>query len=369
MNHAPLLCPTRPPSFPRAGFHLASAGAILFSLFLTCMDVSASTSAATTPVGVFTVTIAAGTGTGATVSTVSFPLAIAAGFSGAMTGRITGVTASGLSNSAAGWTAGELSAAAAPCLIQITSGPALGRTFLLSTTTANTATTVTLNAEEAGLIDLTTLGIATGVETGDTYRILACDTISSVFGTPETTGVKAASAPDTADNIQILSEGTWLRYYYSSTYASWRRVGPDTAAANIPLRPDTLILYTRRGTTDMSIPLLGAASEITRRAIVRPGGITALASGWPVSGTLAGSALQSIPGWNAASDVAGADRVWILVSGAWLRYYYDGASWRRVGPNTVADTLVIPAGSGVLLDKITATASASTLVQSVPYDL
>jgi uncharacterized protein (TIGR02597 family) len=329
----------------------------------------ASTSLATAPVGVFTVAIAAGTGTGSALSTVSFPLSVRAGFSGAMAGRITGVTASTISNSSAGWAAGELSSAEAPCLLEITSGAAAGRTWLVSTAAANTASTVTLDAEESALVDLTTLGITTGETGGDTYRILACDTIASVFGSPETTGVLGGTSASSADYIQVLVQGAWLRYYYSTTYSSWRRVGVNTLADNIPLRPDTLILYSRLGSTAMSLPLFGDVPTVERQALIRPSGVTALATGWPLSTTLAASGIPSIAGWNAASTLAASDRIWLLVTGAWQRYYYNGSGWKRVGPNTASDAIAIPAGAGVLLEKISASTSASVLKQAVPYDL
>ncbi len=101
-----------------------------FLLCLALLGLSAVTVSAqsnTVPAGYFTVNIAAGLGTSGVISVVSFPLQATATASGQMVGQITGVTANTITNSNAGWTAGQLSVVATPYLIQFTSGTAQGR--------------------------------------------------------------------------------------------------------------------------------------------------------------------------------------------------------------------------------------------------
>jgi hypothetical protein len=334
---------------------------------LTLATASAQT-AYTVPEGYVTLTAAAGTGSARTLSVLSLPLLDVASATGQMTGRLTGVTATTFSNSSAGWTAGQLSTAATPYLLRITSGTAIGRTFLLSTSTANTATTVTLDATDAALTDLTTLGIVTG-GSGDTYQLIPCDTLSSVFGTPGTTGILGATSAAAADNIQLFVSGAWRQYYYNTTSNDWRRIGPNTASNNLALRPDSAVIYARLSATQLSLTLLGRVPATTRKSVVANSGVSFMAGGWPVDLTLATSGINSIPGWVSSTDVSAADTVQMLVSGAWRQYYHNGTNWRRIGPNTISDSVAITTGSGVIINKKGSATGTSLLTQSLPYSL
>jgi hypothetical protein len=322
--------------------------------------------------GVVPISVAAGTGTTTrTLSPISFPLLEDAVVAGQGRGRITGVTANTITNSDAGWTAGQLSTAATPCLIQITSGAAAGRVFLVSTSTASqsTATTLTIDSEEAGLVNLTTLGIVTGAS-GDTYRILACDTIGSIFGTPVDTGVLGSTDATTADNIQIMISGAWRQYYYRTTSpAGWVRIGFTSVNNNIPIRPDVLVLYNRLGNTPVNLTLLGSVPTSPRKSLVKNLGVTPMAGGWPVNLTLSSSSINTIPGWVSNTDPNVADNVQLLVSGAWRNYYHNGTNWVRVGFTSNSNTVSLNAGAGFLINKKGATAGTAVLAQPLPYNL
>lgn len=322
----------------------------------------------TVPEGVFTVNITAAAPNNSVITLLSLPLTGVATAAGQMAGRLTGVTANSLTNANAGWTAGSLSTAATPYCIRITSGVAEGYTFLISTSTANTATTVTVDAEEAGQVNLTTLGLVTGVN-GDTYEIITCDTIGSVFGTPQTTGILGGPTSTSADIVQMMVQGTWREYFYNTTLSRWARLGPGTASANVPIRPDTAIIYNRRGTTPLSITVAGRVPSSDRRAIVKSSGVTFLATNWPVDTTLLGSKIHLIPGWVTGTSYQTADIAQMFVSGTWREYYYNGTQWKRVGPGTVSDNVVIPAGTAVLLNRKGSATSVTALTQSLPYSL
>jgi len=317
------------------------------------------------PVGSVTIEVAVGSAAGRTISVVSLPLTGIASAAGAMKGTITAVTSSTLANSAAGWTAGELSSVASPHVIRITSGAAKGRTFLISTATPNTATTVTLDSEDLSLLSFADAGISVG----DSYEIIVCDTLGSVFGTPETTRVLGAANSSTADIIQVLVQGQYRQYYYNTTRNAWLRVGPETVSTNVPLRPDAAVIYSRAGQTPLQFTIGGPVPMIERKALVRNSGATLLANWWPVEITLGASGIAELPGWIKSTSAAAADTVQVNVGGAWRKYYHNGTQWLRVGPNTPSNDVVLNVGDGVLIGKQGSQAGAGTVQQNLPYNL
>jgi hypothetical protein len=339
---------------------LAASAAILFAA-LTNLPAQSVT---TTPVGAVTVNVAAGTGTAYATTALSFPLLDVPQASGQMVGQITGVTANTITNSNAGWQAGQLSTAAAPSLIQITSGQAQGRLLLISTSTANTATTVTLDAEEAAQVNLTSLGVVAG----DRYRIVACDTLSTLFGTPTSSGIRGGTAANLADQVQILVGGTWRKYYFNTSSNAWVLVGPNAPSNNIPIRPDTAVIYSRLANTPLTFNLTGEVNSVRRQAAVRNNGVTYLSTGWPVDLTLGTSKFNEIPGWRTSTNPANADSVQVLVSGTWRRYYHNGTQWLLAGPNAPSNGVVLQSGSAVMINRVGST-GFSTLAQDLPYTL
>jgi hypothetical protein len=303
------------------------------------------------------------------VTPLAIPLIDAGVTTGAMTGTITGITANTITNSAASWTAGALSNPATPYIIAIKSGSAVGRHFLISTATANSATTVTIDSEEASLVDLTT----TGIQAGDSYSILVCDTLSTLFGDPIALGVQGGTASNGAgaDIVQIQVAGQWRQYYYgTSGTPGWKRVGLNTASNNVVVRPDTLVLYNRIAATPLSLTVLGAVTDTSRRQLVRNSGVSALANPFPSgSTTLATSGLNSIGGWVSSSNSNLADIVQLQVSGAWRQYYHNGTNWRRVGLNTISDSVEIPVGAGIIVNRRGSATGSNVTVVNRPYSL
>lgn len=327
---------------------------------------------ATIPTGYVTISIAAGTGTNKVITPISVPLLDSSTASGQLQGHITGLTASTISNSGAGWTPGQLSTASTPQLIRITSGAAVGYTFLISTSTANTGTSLTIDMIDASQVDLTTLGIATGTN-GDTYQIIPCDTLSSLFGTPATTGVQGGTSAANSDNIIINNNGTLMTYFYDTavTPSRWTRstVGnPD--ASNTPLRPDAGINYCRLAANPLTLVVMGQVPSTDRKVIIRNSGLTYLAQGWPADTTLAASVINTIPNWVSSPTAANADTIQIMVSGGYRTYWFDGTSWRRqtIG-SPISDSQVIPLGTSIIINKIGTSLGISTLSQIKIYSL
>src|SRR5436190_34800 len=90
----------------------------------------------------------------------------------------------------------------------------------------------------AGTGTVRTLSIATGAS-GDTYQIIPADTLSTLIGTPGTTGILANANPLNADNLQVLVGTSWRQYYHDGT--NWRRIGPNTISNDVVIRPDAAV--------------------------------------------------------------------------------------------------------------------------------
>jgi hypothetical protein len=341
--------------------------------------VQAQETATTDPVGFVTVGITAGTGSAKRNTLFSLPLLETEAIGGQVAGTITGVTANTISNSNAGWTAGELSNPASPYLIQITSGAAEGRMFLVSSSAntggaisgaANTATTVTVSSIDAAQVDLTTLGIVNGT---DTYKIFACDTISSFFGTPETTGVQGGTGAANADSIVAVLNGSSQTYFFKTDAVPprWSRVGlgsPD--ASNTPLLPYYGVQYSRLANTALSFVVTGSVPTSERKAGVKNSGPTFLSQFWPADSTLSSVGLQNLAGWQAGASAAAADTVVLTSGGSANTYFYDGSNWRRVALGSpLANDTIIPVGTTISINKKGSAAGYTTLTQAPPYSL
>jgi hypothetical protein len=317
----------------------------------------------TDPVGFMQVNIAPGSSGSRALTVLSFPLLNASGITGATAGQISSVTSTTISDSSAAWAAGELSVAATPKIIRITGGNAKGRTFLISSTPANTSTGLTLADTETS--DLTTLGIVAG----DTYKIYDCQTLSSLFGTPATFAFLGNTASDTADNVLILIDGAWNTFYYNTTNSRWtQKVFGSPNATNQAIKPESAILFNRLGTGALSLVLTGAVPTTYRSDPVQKAGLTCLANNWPTDVTLLASGIQNIPNWKSNASSASADQVLLLIDGAWNTFWWNGTNWRqKVFGNPVSDTQVISAGTGILLSKVATAPADSLLTQGPPY--
>ncbi len=319
---------------------------------------------ATDPVGVVSLSIAPSpNGTTRVLTALSAPLLSEASLAtGTTTGKIGSLTSNTITCDEAGWTGGNLSLAATPRILRMTSGVAEGRTFLLSTTVANTATTVTLATTET--TNLTTLGIVSGAN-GDTFRILECDTLSSFFGDPA--GIVRNANPDLADNVLILIGGAWVTYFHNTV--RWTRRGfgsPD--ATNQPVKPEAAILFNRIGTTALALSVTGNVPMNKRADVVQRSGLTFVGSNWPVDVTLANSGIRNLPGWTVNANVNAADQVLLLIGGTWTTFWHDGTNWRRRGfGSPISDGQLVTAGAGALISKTVAATSDGLLTVNRPY--
>ena len=327
------------------------------------------------PFGYVKINITAGTGSAKKTTLLSIPLLDEAAITGNATGRITGVTANTISASGAGWSAGELSAAATPHLIEITSGLAKGRMLLISTTAPNTADTVTISTEEATRVgDLTNLGIVTGAESGDTYRIRPVDTLSSFFGTPDSTLVLGGTAANAADTITIVVNGSSSTYFYKTDAdpPRWSRVSlgsPDSS--NVPIPPYAGVQYARLANTPLEFIVTGKVPSGDREVSIKNSGVTLLAPYWPVNQSLSDLAIQNIPNWGSGASAATADTVVLTTStGSVNTFFHDGTNWKRVALGSpLANTNEVPVGASIMINRKGNAAGYASYEHAAPYNL
>jgi uncharacterized protein (TIGR02597 family) len=337
------------------------------SLVIAVSATSAQNTATTDPVGFVTLNIAGASG-GKASTFLSIPLLDSADIPGQSAGLITGVTESTISNASAGWENGSLSNPVSPYLILITSGDAQGRMFLVSTATPNTSTQLTISADDllqGNLLDV-------GVKVGDSYKIHPCDTLSSLFGTPSSTGIVGGVNARVADTIVLVGPTGPVTYFYSTTENSWvensRRVA---LAPNVPLRPYYGLIYGRQGESPLELIVTGGVPVTSRSVAIANAGSTILAQYWPASTKLIDLGLQNVTGWQTGATAKDADRVVIQgADGVPSVYFYNGTNWllnaRRV---EISDNVEIPVGASVQIERRFANPGYSVLQQQVPYNL
>lgn len=350
--------------FKKSTFLLASA-ALSFAANTQAAEVS------TKPVGYTTWTVNAGTGTARVFTTLALPLyQPTSGIDGSSSGVITGVTSSTLSVSGAGWTTGQLSNASAPFCVRITSGTAEGRNLLISTTVDNTADTLTIDTSG---VDLTTLGL---VASTDTFEIIECDTLGSLFPAPSAGGLVGGSTLEDADQVWIFVNGTLERYYYDTDLGYWTKEvsrGAQPDSSNQIISPDDGFLFSRKDASTSEFIIPGTVPTTARNLVVSAAGLTFVGASWPVDTTLADTNIEGIEGWTngTSSSSTGADTVFIFSSGTRSEYYFDGTNWRVVSARNpaISDDVPVESGSAVVISKTTPHTNDVVLTQTVPYSL
>ncbi len=338
----------------------------------------------TTPVGIINYTIAAGTQQAPKITSVYFSLTGQPANAGATTGRISAVVASTFSCLGAGWTAGGLSAAATPYFLRITSGAAAGTTWQISTTTANTADTVTVLNNG---VSLTGLGITASSSTGDTFELFPAPTLASLFGTnlPVQGTAQAAgklaggTSSAVADTISVWNGAIWLTFYYDTGLGWWKRDVDGTEAANsrnnFVIRPDTCVLIARKGDA-VTLRSIGRAPASALKARYLSGGSAGVGL-FPITNTLSALNLQSLSGWvgianTSGQNVGAADQVSVWDGSAWLSFYYDTTAasprWRRVGTGADSNSFTIQTPDRpFMIQKAGAGTGSAFVSQARPY--
>ena len=286
---------------------------------------------------------------------VSFPLALPVGtIAGRPAGFITAVGSGTLSCTGAGWSPGALSQAATPYLLRITKGAAAGRMFLVDTTVANTAATLTLATRGE---DLTSLGLVPGT---DTFELVPADTLATLFPA----GTLLAGTVATGDMLRRWNGTAWVTYTFDG--AHWQQDGGGLAD-NTLVRPDEGWAVRRRGPTKNFV-LTGQVSS-TDAGVRIARGATSFVSLLPVEQTFSQFPLQTqLSGWtsNPANPTAG-DYVQVWGGTSWLVFYYNSTKWLRQGSSADAgSTVLLKPGRPIFIIRPVGS-GADTLTQSKPY--
>lgn len=346
---------------------ISSLALVIAAAFFS-QSLHADSTAVTDPVGFVTANIAAGLGSAKKSTLFSVPLLETEGITGQISGVITGVGSNTISNSSAGWGSGELAQAETPFLVMVTSGAAEGRMFLISANTTNTLTVSSVDSVQTP--DLTTLGI---VPNTDTYTVVACGTLKTLFGTPETTGIQGGTTQNNADTIVMVVNGTASTYFYKTDAVPprWTRVDFGSPnASNTPVLPYYGIDYRRLPATPLSFVVTGAVPTKQRKVGIKNSGTTLLSQYWPTESTLAGLGIHNISGWVSAPLAANADTVILTANGIPTTYWYDGTNWRKVDfGSPISNNIPIQIGTTVQVNKKGNASGYATLTQPVPYSL
>ena len=210
--------------------------------------------------------------------------------------------------------------------------------------------------------DLTVVAAA-----ADTFEIVPAYTLGSLFGTSNVPFQPGATGQD-ADNLYLWN-GTNFDIYYNDG-SNWRRGGSFLTQNNVVLYPDEGIFLLRRSTSALTLTFVGTVPSTAERTDVFGPGSTFISNRFPTDTTLLSLGLQNLPNWISGTDTSTVDTVYIWSGTTWLVYYYNGNNWTRGGSFLNFNTLAIPTGSAVFVNrKSTATGTTGTLVQTLPYTL
>ena len=341
-------------------------------------NLNAQTTVATDPVGFTTINVTPGTGTSRKQTLLSIPLLdVDSTVTGLTSGTISAVTSNSIVVSNAGWTPGALSQPASPFVIQITSGPAAGRFFLVASSAntggasgsaalANTTSNIFISTIDGQQISNNLANV--GVAANATFKLYACDTLSW-FGTPATTGIRGGTSAAGADNVVVTVNGTPTTYYFNTSSNNWVRSPINSSAANVALVPNFGVAYNRLGSSALSFISTGQVPVTNRIVPIKNGGTTVLAQYWPAASSLKSLGIQSLPGWVVGTNHTSTDNVVVVAGGTPSTYYYNGSNWRRFPLSASQDNVQIPIGAAVQIIKKGNAAGYSSLSQSVPYTL
>lgn len=198
-------------------------------------------------------------------------------------------------------------------VLEITSGPAVGRLVEFSSWTGNTITTVD-NLQAAN------------VAVGNNFLIRKAPTLEETFGTT-TTVLNRSNNSDNADIVWVPTGlGTYTRYFLNGS-GVWRNA-QGGAAPNIPLVYIDGLFVQRKGSTSASLVISGQV-KTTFTSIALGTGFNLIGTIFPAGATLQNSGLDVTLVRNNNSD--NADIVWIPTGpGTYARYFVNGSgAWRN----------------------------------------
>jgi hypothetical protein len=254
-----------------------------------------------------------------------------------------------------------------PFALLMTSGKSTGSMYLVTENKLLTGQFTLLNLKDPNNPNMD-LGVE-GVDEGDNCQLVVVDTISSLLGTPSSTGVLGGNNPREADNLVIVANGSASTHYYSKQRGEWVRVGLGSpSSGHTPILPYYGVQYMRRSSDPLKIQVYGEIPYVARKMKVKPSGITLVASYWPKPISLRSAGFHQIEGWRSSTSPT-ADRVMIVTAGQASTYTHDGSAWRKIGiGQPLGDDTSIPAGSAVMLSRFSSSKDPVPFSQPMPVN-
>lgn len=332
--------------------------ALSTALSASLLQGHAQTTANTTPVGYINVTIPAATPPTIPEQSVAFsvPLYNSPDFQGAVASLD---SATSFTLTGAAFTAGNFATATAPRGVRVMTGTQQGLMLLV---TANTTNQITV-ALPIGVANINTL-----LTVGNTVQVLPVNTFGSLFGAATPLLTPGASA-NVADAVYLLTKNgasdLWYTFFHDGT--NWKRAGSADNQNNTIIYPDEGVFIVHRGTSPVTLTMMGAVPSTNEQTDLFGSGSTFLANRFPVDVQLINSGIHTSSGWvtNASPNVADKVYLWDTTTRVWQTYFHNGTNWRRAGSGANQNTIVIKAGSAAILSRSSATGAA--LTQTLPY--
>lgn len=242
---------------------------------------------------------------------------------------------------------GSLFTGTDPLYLEVTTGASAGERYDLNTSGITSATdTLTINTTSAN----NTSAYNGSALIGSTVAVRKHTTLSAIrnwFSPALKTGTSS-----TADLVYIFSAGNWTPYWLNSS-SIWTRSGSPNNQGALVIPPGTAFMFKRVDTTATVFTTTGTVRG-NRFAKNYRAGLGIYAAGFPVAYSPSTMGATTAGGW------ANGDVIFVLSSGSFTPYTYNGSNWKRAG-NPVSNfdtTSLLASDSGILVRKATATSVA-----------
>jgi uncharacterized protein (TIGR02597 family) len=322
-------------------------------------------SAYTDPVGVFKLAITAASSEEPSLEAFSIPLHAIPDDRG----RITGLTATSLTDTDKTWTVDEYARTVAGhpvYYVELTDGAAGARRYEIVSNTADT-----LTIDSAGIDD----PVAAGALAGDAYVIVPFYRIRDLFGEPGNGKLQGGDNAAEADNVLLWNGTGYDTIFYSTFFGlnTWKFAGGGPEANDVVIWPGEGFFIRRRAESDLTISVGGAVPVGERLTPVQGGDYTFVGMEFPAGVTLDSSELLVADGGpltgGDGSDVADLVYAW---NGTGYDIYYFSTffgqnEWKKAGGG-LSGSVTLEAGKGYFILELDET-DVLDWPRTIPYPL
>jgi uncharacterized protein (TIGR02597 family) len=285
---------------------------------------------ASDPVGYQRNTLPAASQGAATRRTLGVPFSQTVVFNGTLSS-----VAATLQCQNAGWTAGQFTDQ--PHFLRIRTGASAGRSFAISTHTADTLSLDTGSATPGSLF-----------AAGDGFEIFPAQTLASLFGTT-TVPFRSGATELVADQVRLQTGSQWATYFFDGSH--WRSPGSTPVQDNTVIPPGQGVFLAIKSPQPVTVALAGAIASPSEATALPAAGDT-LVSLRPSSGARLDSlGLQSLAGWKKGAAASLADQVRLWNGASWDVFYHTGNNWEAVGSFANQNSKPLPSNGAVLIHR------------------